>query len=90
MTFTKVAQKEIPPILCELVKNATTNELAIHILRATEVGMWEGWAIFPDTMGDEAYIRFSMLHTETDVEGVIRDWAEDGVIDQYQAIMAME
>lgn len=81
---------EIPPNLCELLENSETHQLAIHVLRATPQGAWEAWCVFPDTMHNEAFIRFSMLQTEKDVEGLIREWAPEGVIDQFQMLMALE
>lgn len=83
-------RKEFPPTLCELVVGDAPGQIAIHVLRATAAGVWEAWVPFPDTMTDEAYIRWSMLRGETDVERLLVEWGAEGVGDAYQALMSAD
>jgi hypothetical protein len=90
VSWTTRGRREFPPIYLELLQSDETGDWAIRVLRATSGGVWEGVAMIPRAMTDEAFIRFSILHVEHDVVDLLREWADDGVVDQYQQIMALE
>ena len=59
---------------------------AICVTRSAGGLVWEGCATFPWEFGNEAFIRLSMLHTDTDVEDLLREFGSEVDYEDFQFV----
>lgn len=61
----------------------------IDVARPVNGEEWRGSAWFPEGMYEEARRRLEELETDTDVEDLLREWADEQVRDDFEQVVAI-